>query len=471
MEVQKLLSSLARVWVLEDGYHSNQTSSTSIIRWWAKSAWQFVSSLDSASESPVSNSGGIVPFELSLFVISYVLLPLMRRDDLLLTDHFLPGPGTPPTPISTTAAFLYAPLVYVDYKPQDPTKEYQARGMTLITISAPASGPVATRQGDLIIPGTEVAFGGFSTLLGFKSTDATMDEDDGDRDVYSVGMTTAGLQLARAGINDLTNFAKYTFWNPQGHHFSGVPPMPTVNNTTQIYVPGSFSSGSIFYSPYFTTFIMIYFNKMVDSTFYIRYLALNEPIGQDTTWIAGGKNGKGIVAEDVEALVKYQWSNEQKLWESPTGKGGFNYAGNAHPEYFNTQYFPQSLYPQGIKSAQRRNPWYGGSLTAQKEAGPDGKNLLLSWTSQVTGGTDNGVYQIELATLAFDDIPPNPDTTSSPSIKGQGSGHIPVSSVLAVVEHGSAVSFRDLERSTRVWWPFFVFMQLLYLIELGRRLL
>ena len=69
-------------------------------------------------------------------------------------------------------AFLYAPLVYVDSKPKDPSKEYQARGMTLITITAPDSGPIATRQGDLIIPGTEVAFGGFSPLLGFKSTDS-----------------------------------------------------------------------------------------------------------------------------------------------------------------------------------------------------------------------------------------------------------------------------------------------------------
>ncbi len=205
--------------------------------------------------------------------------------------------------------------------------------MTLIAITAPNSGPVATRQGDLIIPGTEVAFGGFSTLLGYKSTDTASDNDDGDRDVYLVGMTNAGLQLARAGINDLTDFAKYTFWNPHGQNFSEISPMPSVDDTTQVYVPGSFSSGNIIYSPYFTTFIMIYFNKMVDSTFYSRYLNLNEPIGQDKTWVAGGKNGKGIIAEDVEALVKYRWSAEQKLWESSTGKGGFNYAGKRRLHY------------------------------------------------------------------------------------------------------------------------------------------
>jgi len=63
------------------------------------------------------------------------------------------GPGTSPTPISTTQAFMYAPLVYVDYQPQDPAKEYQARGMTLITITLPDTrkgGPVALRKGDLV---------------------------------------------------------------------------------------------------------------------------------------------------------------------------------------------------------------------------------------------------------------------------------------------------------------------------------
>lgn len=409
---------------------------------------------------------------------------LIVQSGLVLIEGFILGPGTSPTPISTTAAFLYAPLVYVDYKPQDPTKEYQARGMTLIAITAPASGPVATRQGDLIIPGTEVAFGGFSTLLGYKSTDTKTDQDDGDRDVYLIGMTNAGLQLARAGINDLTDFAKYTFWDPQSQEFTQNSPLPTVNETTRIYVPGSFSSGSIFYNPYITTFIMVYFNKMVDSTFYIRYLALNKPMGQDDVWVAGGRNGKGIAAEDVEALIKYQWSPEQRLWKSPTGKGGFNYAGNAHPEYFNTQYFPQTLYPKGTRPIQQRNLWYGGSLIMQKDAGQDGKNLLLSWTSQVTGGTDNGVYQIQLAMLAFDDIPPDPDSispssssatssagsaASSPSkVKGQGSGHMPVSSVFAVVEHGRATLSSNMGIS-RYWWFGLMFVQSFYLVGFSRR--
>ena len=357
--------------------------------------------------------------------------------------------------------------------PQDPSKEYQARGMTLIAITAPNSGPIATRQGDLIISGTEVPFGGFSAVMGFKSTDSAADQDEGDRDVYLLGVTDAGLQLARVGINDLADFTKYTFWNPQGQNFTADSPIPTVNDTSQIYVPGSFTSGSVFYSPYFTTFIMIYFNKMVDSTFYVRYLQLDEPIGQDGTWRVGGKNGKGIQAEDVEALVKYEWSSEQKLYESPPGKGGFNYAGNAHPEYFNTQYFPQSLYPVGTKTSQQRNGWFGSDLVSEKEGGGDGRNLLLSWTSQVEGGMDNGIYQIGLALLTFDEIPLSPGGASSPSatntagatptrIYGHTSVSMPVSSVFAAVEKGGGTrSARILAgQSCRPWFLVFSILAL-----------
>ena len=358
------------------------------------------------------------------------------------------GPGTSPTLISTTQAFLFAPLVYVDSKPQDPSMEYQARGMTLISITAPDSGPVAARQGDIVIPGKEVAFGGFSTLLGFKSTVSATDLDDGERDVYLLGMTNFGLQLARVGINDLADFTKYTFWSPRSHNFSTSPPDPSTSDDAELYLPGSFSSGSIFYSPYFHTFIMVYFNKLVDSTFFVRYLQLDVPLGSDSTWTIGGKDSKGIAAEDTEALVKYAWSAEQILYASPSGQGGFNYAGMAHPEFFNTQYYPQSLYSPHTPKSKRSNAWYGP--LSQQSAGPDGKDLLLSWTSQViyqafalasqtsieadwqfqkVGGTDNGLYEIQLARVTFVDIPANSSGTTD---------HEPTSSFIAIPAEGGA---------------------------------
>ena len=143
---------------------------------------------------------------------------------------------------------MFAPLVYVDSHPQDPAKEYSPRGMTLITISATTDkGPIAIRQGDLIIPGTKVPFGGFSTLLGLTSTEAS-DTNSNDRDVYLIGVANLGLQLARVALNDITTFSKYSFFIPETLSFSELSPKPDSGDIKNTYLPGSFSSGNIFYS-------------------------------------------------------------------------------------------------------------------------------------------------------------------------------------------------------------------------------
>ena len=165
--------------------------------------------------------------------------------------------------------------------------------------------------------------------------------------------------------------------------------------------------------PYFRTFIMVYFNKLADSTFYIRYLDLDQPYGGDPTWIIGGKRGKGIIQEDAEAIVKYAWSPQQQLYISPPGKGGFNYAGIPHPEYFNKQYFAQSLYPGKTPVSRRLNKWYGVDLVPETDTSIDGRHLLLSWTSQLQGGKDAGIYQICLALVEFDQIPVKPGPSST----------------------------------------------------------
>ena len=290
--------------------------------------------------------------------------------------------------------------------------------MTLISIAASSSGPVADRQGDLIISGLQVPYGGFSSLLGY--TDSAKPPNLDDRDAYLFGMTEAGLQLARANVGELTDFSKYSFWDPTQLKFIRSPPKLDDMDYKKIYLPGTFSSGSIFYSPYFNTFLMIYFNKMVDSTFRIRFLDLNTPVGDDPVWPKQGKHGRGIAPEDVEALVRYAWSPEQDLYRSPPAKGGFNYAGMAHPEYFNRQYFAPSLYPKGTPAGKRRNQWYGSKLVSEKDAGVDGKHLLLSWTSQHRGGFDSGIYQIELAKVTFDAVPYNPAGNFPPAAASSG---------------------------------------------------
>lgn len=330
-----------------------------------------------------------------------------------LTILLLSGPGTSPTPINTTDAFLLAPLIYVN-----PAKEFQARGMTLITIKAPSSGPIATRQGDLVIPGIEVAYGGFSAIVGITKPNGWIIPSSSKRDVYLLGTTGSGLQLARVGLKDIGAFDKYTFFNPERRRFAKTPPPLDLSDLKRVYLPGSFLSGNVFYSPYFGTFIMIYFNKMADSTFYIRHLNLEDPFDDDKVWARGGKHGKGINAEDAEALIKYAWSSEQKLYASPPSKGGggFNYAGVAHPEYFNRQYFANSVYPQSASDKQRRNDWYGSDVMPEQDDKADGKHLLLSWTSPLQGG----VYEIQLAMVEFDDIPPTTMTTMTGSGLPQG---------------------------------------------------
>lgn len=277
--------------------------------------------------------------------------------------------------------------------------------MTLISITADRSGPRARRQGDITIPGTEVAFGGFSSILGFISTANNNTSVLPNRDVYMIGMTLAGLQLARAAINEITQFSKYQFWDPHSLKFSSSRPRLNEKDIRKIYLPGTFSSGSVFYSPFFKTFVMIYFNKMVDSTFRIRYLDLNRTVGTDRIWPEGGKHGKGIAPEDAEALVKYAWSPEQELYKSPPGKGGFNYAGVAHPEFWNRRYFAPTLYPDNTSLKSLFNDWLGGTLVREKDSGGDGKHLLLSWTSQVRGGLNTGIYQVQLAKVEFEDVP------------------------------------------------------------------
>ncbi|KAL8873582.1 MAG: hypothetical protein Q9174_000974 [Haloplaca sp. 1 TL-2023] len=314
-------------------------------------------------------------------------------------------PGTSPTPYNTTHAFLMAPLVYVDSKPRDPSKKYQARGMTLITLTA-GSAPVATRQKNLVVSGSQVPYGGFSALIGH--TTATKPQDPGVRDVYLLGMTDGGLQMARVRQNQLSDFSNYAFWDQRQLKFTGTPPKPSENNYRKIYLPGSFSSGSVFFSPYFNTFIMVYLNRFANSVFYIRFLDLNDPFEDDQVWAERGKHGKGITADDVEALVKYAWSPEQELYKSKPGKGGFNYAGMPHPEYFNRQYYASSAFPKSTFGTKTVNPWYGSSVVAEKSAGGDGKHLLLSWSSQLTGGFDNGMYDIQLAKVEFDEQPKNP---------------------------------------------------------------
>ncbi|KAI9883294.1 MAG: hypothetical protein M1823_004937 [Watsoniomyces obsoletus] len=324
-------------------------------------------------------------------------------------------PGSSPAAINRTHALFYAPIVYVDSKPEDPAAHYSARGMTLLSMTAPVDGPEAARTSALLFPGDEVPFGGFAALVGSPSTDTIIYRHESDRDVYLLGVTDAGLQLARVPLQLADEYPAYTYFQPRESKFVLEAPDIDTIDREDIYLEGSFTSGGVFFSPYFKTFILIYFNKFVDSTFYIRFLDLDKPLHRSKIWSRNGKRGKGIEHEDVEALVFYPWSPEQVLYRSPPDEGGFNYLGAAHPEYFNRQYYPRSDHFRSGKTGGHpdRGEWYGGDVVPEESAGGDGKHLLLSWTSQHRGGLGTGIYEIHLAMVEFDEIPERPSETTS----------------------------------------------------------
>ena len=80
-------------------------------------------------------------------------------------------------------------------------------------------------------------------------------------------------------------------------------------------------------------------------------------------------------------------------------------------------------------------------------------------SSQEVGGKDNGLYQIQLAMLEFDDIPSDPDDESSgtpaaTSTNGSQSPNQPVGSALSTVEHGTAVN--NFSLGSFSWYALFV---------------
>ncbi|KAJ9669679.1 hypothetical protein H2201_000063 [Coniosporium apollinis] len=294
-------------------------------------------------------------------------------------------PGTNPLPISTEEAILWTPRVHVDAQAQKVT--LRAEGMTLLSINITQNTPHVTRLVDKI--DGAIQYGGFAAVQGGSP---------GARFVYLFGADMYGLQLAQVPLDVVRDERRRRYYHPRLHVWAETQPLSGLTNEEDLYLAGTFSSGTIFFSPYFRTFVMIYFN-VADSTFYFRYLDLSAPRGS-TYRNAGHVFGP----DDIEALASFHWSPEIKLWRSPPTRHGYNYAGQVHPEYFNRQYYAPSVYP----GAQPTDfPFYGSGVV-DPEA-PDGKHILLSYTRQM----GNGRYQVELAKLEFEGIPGRPETDAA----------------------------------------------------------
>jgi hypothetical protein len=305
------------------------------------------------------------------------------------------GPITNPTPTSPVTAILYAPLVCVEAANKTDSKQYKAHGVILVTIRARNQGPAASRAVDVLFSSEKVPYGIFATIIGRGNNRL-------DLDIYLFGIVNSGLQLARVGSTVVENLRAYEYFEPASCSFASTSSRPVNDNLSSVYLAGNFSSGSIFYSPFLKTFLSVYFNGQADSTFYIRYLGLETLVCPAEAWFRGGRYGREIQAEDVEAVLRYSWSDEQVLYKSPPGPKGFNYAGLAHPEFFNNQCYAKWTYwNQGIDS-DMESGWLGGGVVGQEQADGDGRHLLLSWRSQGEGLSGNGKYQVMLAKVEFD---------------------------------------------------------------------
>jgi hypothetical protein len=175
------------------------------------------------------------------------------------------------------------------------------------------------------------------------------DETRLTRDIYLYGTTPYGLQVARTTVDNLNDSSAYTYYHPSVQKFVATPPRLYEQKSSHLYLSGTFTSGTVFFSPYFKTFVMSYLNGMHDGVFYARYLDLNAPIRnqgtQNETWVRGGRNGDGVHHEDVEALTMYRWSEEMVL-HIPSTLSGRPAQGQVHSEWFNRQYYAESMFPQ-----------------------------------------------------------------------------------------------------------------------------
>ena len=310
---------------------------------------------------------------------------------------------------------MYVPLVHADFKVEDGSEPFHSRGLTLVMISLQDDIPKARRQGKIVVPQDAVPFGGFAAL--FRPDIVGNARQGTDGDVLLVGAGEHGLQVARVRLCNMGKWDKFSFFDPPTRSWSTEPPSAQTAEEDQIYLSGSFTSGNIFFNQHFGTFILIYFNKWVDNRFYIRYLDLQRPSTDGPVWSVGGKMGSGIDGNDITAIIHYLWSPEQMLWEAPHGPGGYNYAGNAHPEYFNRSFFNPSMFSSHALQRRRRNDWFGSSIVSEADAGGDGRNLLLSWVSQDQKPGEGAFYQVHLARVKFGVC--NEDTQSNESGRAQ----------------------------------------------------
>ncbi|KAK9319462.1 hypothetical protein V1517DRAFT_46910 [Lipomyces orientalis] len=130
--------------------------------------------------------------------------------------------------------------------------------------------------------------------------------------LYGLDRTYSGsydVHLAKVPVGYETNRNYYRYYDAATGNFSYTMPVPTARRRANAVIQGTmpFSTGSVFWSDYHNSFLLVFFNNWVDSTF--RVLSAPSPVGP--------------------------WNvSNSVLYRSTPGPGGFNYGAVATPIYY-----------------------------------------------------------------------------------------------------------------------------------------
>lgn len=191
----------------------------------------------------------------------------------------------------------------------------------------------------LFTVGVEPQFGTFSTAYDIGGDNLYLFSSDG--------------RIARVPYGAAGDRSQYSYWtggiNYDSNPLHAAQMLDAKENAPISGELCGFSTGDVFYSNPYQSWVIVYMTSCVDSTFYIRY--------------------------SVSGRIEGPYSDQQTLYETmppaaragTNGDGdnvkGMNYAGHAYPQFL------------GDRS---------------------GKQVLLSWTEQPLGG-----YQMGMATVTF----------------------------------------------------------------------
>ena len=220
-------------------------------------------------------------------------------------------------PLNQSHSIMYASLVYDEVNMSTQEAKFTTLGNTLLLVSVDDNyGPTAQRVVKQLFRQNEVTWG---SLGGFRSWGSS-GVGGMDGEVYVFGQVNDGVLIARTSPSGVSDRSSYLYWNGSSWS-SGM--LPT--NATSYLLHTPVMDLDVVYSPYHKTFVMVYLTPNADNTFYYRYLKPESPILPPH---AGG-------TEDyAEAMVRDEWSGEQKLYTAHDPATGYIYAGALHSGYF-----------------------------------------------------------------------------------------------------------------------------------------